>query len=331
MSIVNFTAKEVTQLNRLNTLTKKMGFGTKVSQMITNLNRLEADPSVEGTPVNAVNAAKSLAVSGVVIAGETITINNPAVAGTDVYEFVAGNSPAAGHIAVDIVASTVKATDNLTVDAQPTSGDTMTIGAKAYIFVPDGTANADGEISVGTNLSTAQANIVAAINGTDEVNNPHPLVTAGTFAANVSAITAIIGGAAGNDIVTTETFTAETNIFSAAKLATGSDCIAANAITALVAAVTASDTQGVGAADGAGDTVDWTADTAGVIGNAIIIAETMANGAFAGAATTLSGGINGTVGLKGDTKMDASYLYKCVADNTISGKNWRRISLGSAY
>ena len=331
MAIINFTAKQQDQLNRISILTKKMGFGVKINQMITAINRLEADPSVEGTPVNAVNAAKALAITGVVIEGETVSINNPAVAGTDVYEFIAGGSAAAGNIAVDITASTVKATDNLTVDTQPTSGDTMTIGTKAYIFVPNGTANADGEISVGTDLATAQANIVAAINGTDTVNDPHPSVTAGAFAANVSAITAITGGAAGNDIATTETFTAASNIFSAAKLATGADCTAANAITALVTAVTASDTQGVGAADGAGDTVDFTADTAGVIGNAIIIAETMANGAFTAGATTLSGGVNGTVGLKGDTKMDESYLYKCVADNTIAGKNWRRISLGSAY
>lgn len=308
-----------------------MGLGTKISEVITSINRFAADPSAEGTPVNAVNAAKALAVSGVVIAGETVTINNPVIAGTNVYEFVAGNAAAAGNIAVDILASTVKATDNLTVDTQPTSGDTMTIGTKVYTFVPGGTANADGEISVGTSLATAQANIVAAINGTDNVNDPHPSVVAGVFAANASAITAKVGGAAGNSIATTETFTAASNIFSAAALATGADCTAANAITALVAAVTASDTQGVGAADGTGDTVDFTADVAGVSGNAIVIGETMANGAFAGDATALSGGVDGTVGLKGDTFIDATYLYKCVANNTVSGKNWRRISLGSAY
>lgn len=301
--------------------------GTKIQEIITAL-------PAPGTPVNAVNATKSLAVSGVVIHGETVTINNPAVPGTDVYEFVtdvAKTVASPTNIPVDIGASAVKATDNLTVDTQPTSGDTMTIGTKMYIFVPDGTANADGEISIGTNLATAQVNIVAAVNGTDEVNDPNPLAKAGAFAANVSAITALKGGTAGNDIATTETFTAASNVFSAAKLATGADCTAANAITALVAAFTASDTQGVGAADGTGDTVDITADTAGVIGNNIIIAETMVNGAFAAGATKLSGGINGTIAEEAKLMIDDTYLYVCMGANTIAGKNWRRVSLGDAY
>jgi len=57
----------------------------------------------------------------------------------------------------------------------------------------------------------------------------------------------------------------------------------------------------------------------------------MANGAFAGGATALSGGIDGTVGTARSAKTDASYLYICVAANTIADKNWRRISLGTAY
>ena len=318
LKIFNYSTQEID-------VTKLIG--TKIQEIITAL----VQP---GTPVNAVSAAKALAISGVVIDGETVTINNPAVAGTDVYEFLADaaqTKTTATNIAVDIAASTTKATDNLTVDNQPTSGDTMTIGSKEYIFVPAGTANADGEISIGTSLATAQANIVAAINGSDGVNDPHPQVTAGNFTANASAITALVGGAAGNNITTTETFTAGTNVFSAAKLATGADCTAANAITALVAAVTAFDTQGVGAADGAGDTVDFTADIAGVIGNNIVIGETMANGAFAGDATKLSGGVDGTAAKEGKLMIDDSYLYVCMGDNTIAGKNWRRISLGEAY
>lgn len=286
------------------------------------------------TPVNAVNAAKNLAVSGVVIDGETITINNPLVTGSDVYEFLADTAQsktAPTNIAMDITSYAVKANGTLTVPTQPTSGDTMTIGSKVFTFVPNGTANANGEVSVGTDLATAQAAIVAAINGTDGHNVAHTLVSAGTFAVNVSIITAFVGGTAGNAIATTETFTAVGNVFGAATLGSGTACTAANAVIAIVAAITASDTQGVGAVSGAGNSVDLTADTAGIAGNNIVLAETMANGAFAGAAVALSGGVNGTVGLANQLAVDSSYLYVAIAENTVSGKNWRRISVGSVY
>lgn len=322
------TEREVEQLDDLDIYTKEMAFGSKIQALITGLN----SNAKEGTPVNAVASAGVLTVSGVVIDGETVTINNPEETGSDVYEFCADAAQsvtAVGNIAVDITASVTASSDTLTIDTQPISGDTMTIGDVVYTFVPDGTANADGEISVGTDLATAQANIVAAINGTDSINTPNPYVSAGDFAADDSTITALIGGVAGDTIATTETFTAVTNVFSAVNLGSGADCTAANAITALVAAVTASDTQGVGAADGAGDTVDFTADVAGVIGDAIATTETMANGAFG--AAVLENGVDGTVGLITDTYIDATYLYRAVADNTIADANWRRISLGSAY
>ena len=40
-------------------------------------------------------------------------------------------------------------------------------------------------------------------------------------------------------------------------------------------------------------------------------------------------GVNGTEGEKSDSYLDASYVYFAVADNTIAGKNWRRITLGT--
>lgn len=321
------TEKQVGQLDELDIYTKEMEFGKIIQDLISGLNA----NAKTGTPVNAVNATGILTVSGVVIDSETVTINNPEEDGTDVYEFAAdaAQSVESGSIPVDITASVTASSGTLTVDIQPTAGDTMTIGDVVYSFVPDGTANADGEISVGTDLATAQANIVAAINGTDSVNTKNPYVSAGAFTVNASTMTALIGGVAGDTIATTETFTAVTNVFSAATLGGGADCTAANAITALVAAVTGSDTQGVGAADGAGDTVDFTADIAGVIGNAITTVEGMANGAFS--AATLENGVDGTVGVMTDIYIDSSYLYRCIADNTTADNNWRRISLGAAY
>jgi len=325
----HLTAAELKVINNsTRELDSAVSLGTIIQNIIDNL-------TSEGTPVNAVNAGKILTIADVVIDGETVTINNPVIAGANVYEFltdVAQSKSATTNIAVNIEASATKASRTLTVDTQPTSGNTMTVGTKVYTFVPVGTANADGEISIGADLATAKLAIVAAINGTDSVNDPHPLVSAGAFGANDACIlTALLGGSAGTAIATTETFTAETNIFAGATLAGGADCSAQNAVTALVAAITASDTQGVGAVDGDGDTVELTADTAGTAGNDIVIGKVMANATFAGGATKLSGGVDGTVGLLGDTEVDASYLYVCTADNTVSDKNWRRISVGAAY
>lgn len=278
----------------------------------------------EGTPVNAVNAVGTQTYTGVVVNGETVTV------GTDVYEYAAdvAQTVSVGNIAVNITANVTASQGTLTLDTQPTAGNTMTIGTKVYTFVPNGTANSDGEVSIGTDLPSAKVNVVAAINGSDGVNTAHTLVTAAAFVADDSVITALVGGVAGNLIATTETFTAGTNVFDAVVLGTttaGADCIAANAIIALVAAVTASDTVGVGAVDGNGDTVVFTADVAGILGNSIATTTTCANATFATA--TLIGGVNGTVVAAGGLHFrDSGFLYYTNAANTIAGKNWRRVT-----
>ena len=325
------TALTAAELLNFNNLSQLHNAGTRLGDKI---NEIIDQIGAEGTPVNSANATKTLTLTGVVIDGETVTIDNPAVAGSNVYEFLADaaqTKTSPSNIAVNITAHTTKSTGTVTMDTQPTAGDKVVIGGRAYTFVPVGTNTAPGEVSVGANLAGAQAALVAAINGTDGINSHHPSVSAGNFAANACTITALVGGTAGNSIGTAESFTAETNVFAAVALGSGADCSAANAITALVAAITASDTQGVGAEDGAGDTVVLTADTAGAAGNNIVIGETLANATFAGDAVKLSGGVNGTVAKLGKMLLDASYLYVCIADNTIAGKNWRRISVGSAY
>ncbi len=108
----------------------------------------------------------------------------------------------------------VEGTVTLTIPTQPTVGDTMNIGGKLYRFVANGTDDLNGEISVKTDLATAQAAIVAAINGTDGHNIANPFVTAGAFAVNVSTLTAKVAGALANSCATTETFTAVGNVFS---------------------------------------------------------------------------------------------------------------------
>lgn len=286
-----------------------------------------ATPLPTGTPVNAVAAEAELEIDGVVVHGETVTI------GADVYEFVTDAAQSVSdpaNIPVDIEGDTVKAQGTLTVDTQPAAGDAMIIGEKVYTFVPAGTANADGEVSIGTNLATAKTAIVAAINGTDGHNEPHPLVSAGTFAADACVITALIGGVAGNSIVTTETFTAGSNVFDAATLGTttaGVDCVLGDAAAALVAAITASGTEPVTAVVEAG-VVTVTADVRGAAANDIALDEDMANGAWDGA--NMAGGVDGTPGEQWEVAVDASYLYVCTAANDETGANWRRFT-GASY
>lgn len=322
----NLTTTEKKVINNLSkALKSSVQLGDLLQLVIASL-------SEAGTPANAVVASEVLTVSGVVLHGETITFNNPAKPGIDVYEFLADAAQkkrVSTNIAVDITDSTTASTGTLTMDTQPIAGDKVTIGAKVFTFVPVGTDTADGEISIGVDVAAAQAAFVAAINGTDGVNDPHPLVSAGAFAANASVITALIGGVAGDAIATTETFTAATNVFAAVTLGTGADCTAANAITALVAAITAYDTQDIIAADGAGDTVTLTSAIAGAIGNDITLAATMTNGSFTDDATEMSGGVDGTVSSGVKIMVDETNLYICFLPNTKNDRNWRRVELRS--
>lgn len=107
-----------------------------------------------------------------------------------------------------------RASQSLTVDTQPTVGDTFTIGSKVYTFVAELDADADGEVGIGADLAGAQANIIAAINGEDGFNTPHTQVIADSaFVSDVLTIRAILTGTSYNTIATTETFTAVTNLF----------------------------------------------------------------------------------------------------------------------
>lgn len=279
-----------------------------------------------GTPVNAVAAQGTLTLSGVVIDGETVTID------TDTYEFAAdaAQTVTAGNTAVDITSFTTASQGTLTMDTNPTANDTMTIGTTVYTF--KAAAAVAGDIEIGVDVAATQVNTVAAVNGTDSLNTAHESVSMAAFAANDSVLTALVGGTAGDAIATTETFTAGTNVFDAATLGTttaGADCTAANADGALISADVGTT---YSMAQGAGTTVTVTAATKGTAGNSIATTETMANGAF-GQATLgdTTAGVNGTQGTACQMYYDSSYLYFAVADNTISDNNWRRISLGSAY
>lgn len=114
----------------------------------------------------------------------------------------------------------VAAQGTLTLDTQPTDGDTMTIGAITYRFK---TAPSQAEdIFRGADLAACQASIIKTLNGTGEPGvdfyagstTPHTTVKCGeSFAANVLTLTARAKGTAGDALATTETFTAGSNVF----------------------------------------------------------------------------------------------------------------------
>jgi len=152
---------------------------------------------------------------------------------------------------------------------------------------------------------------------------------------NVVAAQGIItmGGIAVADetfVIGTQTFT-----WKAARSGTGEVTIGADApaaVTNIVTAITA-DITNVTAVDGSGDTVDLTAATKGVAGNAIILTEDSTNMTVDGSGT-LGGavaGVDGTIGVANEIASDATYLYVCLAANTIADANWRRIAVGSVY
>jgi hypothetical protein len=219
-----------------------------------------------------------------------------------------------------------EASRTLVVAHQPVSGEKLTLGSTVFTFVPVGTDTAAGEISIGTDLAEAQANIIAAINGTDEFNDPHPTVDISEFDENDTAtVSALLGGTVGNGIVCTDTLSGSGDGFTGATLAGGVDCTNTAAATALVGIVVMNDTQGVTATDEGGGVVKFEAEEAGAAGNDIVVGETMPNAAFAGGATALSGGVDGDEVFDGRLMVDDSYLY------VYMGTDWRRISLGSAY
>lgn len=124
------------------------------------------------------------------------------------------------------ITTAVKAQGTLTMDTQPLDGDTYTVDTKVYTFQTLLT-DVDGNVNIGGSLAQAKLNLVAAFDlsgtpGTDYANlmTAHASVDIAAFAADNSVLTAKATGAAGNTLVTTETFDAGTNIFDAATLGT---------------------------------------------------------------------------------------------------------------
>jgi len=272
---------------------------------------------VAGTPANAVAPYATLAFSGVVVHGETVTV------GDDTYQFAADTALTvdAGNLVVDITAVTVKAHQTLTVAVNPTKDvDTMVIGVAGdtttYTFRDTAGMAEDTDIEIGTDAAATQANIVAKLNERDDI-------TCSAFETNVATLTAVIGGTAGNSITCTETFTSGSNLFGAGTLASGSDCSSANAKAKLLL-VTHLDPYYTKAAGSSGDSVKFTGTIKGTLLERIECTETCAHGAFD--AVHLDNGVDSVAGVKGDMMVDATHLHFLTADQGIDGTSWKKVA-----
>lgn len=111
----------------------------------------------------------------------------------------------------------VAATGTLTLTGQPTAGETVTIGTTVYTF--RASASLAREVTIGATASDTIDNLVDEING-DGIATADPTCTAAAGAGDTMVATAIIAGAIGNAIATTETM-ASAGSWGAATLAGG--------------------------------------------------------------------------------------------------------------
>jgi len=226
-------------------------------------------PWFDGNPVAGVKGTGTLTISGVVSDTETVTI------GSNTYEFDTNDTYTAGNIQVDISDLRNQATGTLTFTGIPVDTQTVTIGTDIYEFCV--AAPQEGNIGVVLGGTFTADNAVTVL--TSEINAHSTVVTAvGSTANDTVVLTAVSRGIAGNSIATTETCTNAG--FAEVTLTGGLATITApNAVTALVAAITANDAV-VNAVDGDNDTVVVTAKYVGTDYNSVATTETMANGSF---------------------------------------------------
>lgn len=276
-----------------------------------------------------------------------------------------GTNYGTGTVAHTLVTAAAGAGDTMTITAKTigTAGNDIatTVSAASCSFgdttLKTGAASVANEVLIGVSAEASIDNLVLAITaGSGAGTNystatvVHPTCTAVKASAATMTVTAKSVGDAGNAIATTAQ---NHGSFGAATLAGGEGVDSANmvligasaelTIDNLVLAINAGAGAGtnygtgtvanasVTAAKTAADTMTITAKVKGSVGNSIVLGESGSNTAWAAGATTMSGGVNGTVGGNGAMLKDSSYLYITVAANTTADTNWRRISVGTAY
>jgi hypothetical protein len=120
----------------------------------------------------------------------------------------------------------IKAQGKLTLQNQPSVGETITLGTKTYSFVASLVTNTDGQIVIGANVAATRSNIMAAVNLSGLPGSQYASATslnadveATSISGNDIIFTAKIGGTVGNSIVSTSTLVSP-NTFDAVTLGT---------------------------------------------------------------------------------------------------------------
>lgn len=186
----------------------------------------------------------------------------------------------------------------------------------------------DDPVKVHEFIKNAVADI-AILKAAPKVNFGSP-VNAKASTGTLTFTGAVVDGETVSVGITTYEFDTDTNVTEGNILVDVSGGASApDAVTALVAAIIANTESLVTAVDGENDTVVLTSKIKGISGNSLATTATTVNASFAKG--KLEGGVDGTVGAKGDSYIDDSYLYYTIANNTVSDSNWRRISLGNVY
>jgi hypothetical protein len=140
----------------------------------------------------------------------TVTFANITASGVARHSVLAGSDDGASG------SQGVAAQATLTLDTQPTAGDTMTLDGTTYTFVAAGTEpSVANTIVMGADLAATKVIMNAIF-----TDGAHATVNAIDFAGNDMVFTARTKGTAGNSIACTETFTAGTNVFDAATFGT---------------------------------------------------------------------------------------------------------------
>lgn len=242
----------------------------------------------------------------------------------------------------------VQSSGTITITGTPVADETFVVGAQTFTF--KALRGAAGEVTIDADNETQAENIVDAI--TEDLATVTAENTLG-----VVTVTAVAAGVAGDALTLTENATgvavsgagtlaggvdhvhetvtvgAQEFVFVTLRAGAGEVTVAADASGTgdnLVTAMTTDITNAVGVNNAGAVTV--TAAVKGTAGNLIVLAEDAANTAVSSVTGgKLDGGIDGTEGVANETCADASYIYHCIAANTVADANWRRVSLGSVY
>ena len=140
------------------------------------------------------------------------------------------------YIPLDIRTNAAKAARDGTFTGTPSADDTTAIAGTTYTAKAVGAATSAGQFELGTDSTSAAANLAAAVNGTDGVNSANANVTA-SVAGSVITITAKIGGTAGNSLALSDSLDAFTWASSATALTGGTDPTQNQARDLIVAAI----------------------------------------------------------------------------------------------